>query len=1537
MASPAVKHMDPVIGVDVHTVAVGPVPEVPLPHPHVGFVLDLREYVDAAMGVIGSIVFTFVEDQAQSYLDDHPDAQAKLDRTIGAVADAAGDAQAAVISNPLGAGAARLAEGGLGAAGALGAGVGMGGAAGRPVFVNGFLRATAGTHTCHLPALHFPLGEAFTAPDPLPSNDAESYMGSRTVLANNDPMSFMALPAMSCWATGMEPPPHNGAHTKRIHLSMPSSVMLPIPGGRPVLVGGPPVMNMIAAGKGLFKAFRGSKWAHSLADKLRLKPGFLRCKVLRAEPVDVTTGEVVVQQCDFTVAGRLPLAWDRYYASHDTRGGAVGMRWRTPADIRLELVPHEGAFGAAAYFPDHATAYDVLPAADGWAAREYDWQHGHALYRVDDRLVLRTRGGVEYGFALPRDWEQTVAALRDDARLTLPVERIADLNGNAWVFERNQWGQLARIAEWTREGATARAIECATRDSALDRARGRADAGWLAALTLIDADGGAHPLVSYEYDGERNLRAAVDAMAHPHRFDYVDGHRMVAHTSARGVSFYYQYSVDEEGVWRVDRAWGDDGLFDYRFEYDRARMETCVIDSRGHTWVLQLNERGMPVAEIDPLGGVTSYRYDERGRANSKTDPAGHTSAWQYDRYGNLLAQTLPDASVIRSEYDAHHRPVRVTLPRDRQWHYAWDAHGNLLTQTTPSGATSTYTYDRFGQPSSHIGALGACTRFEYDRDGNLVAVTDALGRRKQYRHDASGYLVEAIDAIGQVSRYEYDHKGNLTRAIEPGGCETHCAYDADGNLVRHRDVAGAPTNMEYSALGQLTKRISPDGGVVEYRYDTEGQLTGLLNERGELYQFKRDPLGRITEEIDYWGQQRRYEYGKSGHLLRTVDALGRSIDFETDALGRVIRKHVPDPTQPGGLRTEVFCYDRSGNLVCAESHGHRIELAYDAAGRIVEERQGDAFSVTHAFDPAGNYLERKTRLVKGNREIEHVIRYGYDALGLLESIQVDDEPPVRIERDAAGLVCIERLDDRVRRELVYASDGKLASQTVRRTDGAAFASEYTYDAYGEMLARQDSRLGLDCFEYDRAGRIVAHRDPTGRLLQFPYDPTGNLLVTRMRDGVHLGGSGADPHSHGWIRDGELNGCRYVFDRVGNLIAKHDAQQEMTLCWDGDGLLLESTVRRHRDASANADRGAYVHTHYIYDAFHRRIGKTSRSRGRIDCSAEHGELEESLSTTSLYFWDGDVLTGEWSTETRTWREWFYYPATFVPLAVVEDNIRECEENVQCDPAVRLRTNDCERYWLNTEPNGAPTRVFDTLGNVVWEAGYGAWATVRQLASDKGFRQPLRLQGQYCDEETGFYYNRHRYFDPAHGGFISQDPLGIAAGTNAFAYGPNSLGWTDPLGLAAAKDSPHLLFAAIVRDNRVVHSDILESGGITAEEAADIKLRKASHTEPKFFEPILSKLRPGDTVLMRGVEDPCAAHCKRYLQIVAFSGHRVSYAASRSNEAWIFRRTTHGERGHIAIERRHFDNMTGAVGEIIKVDHFRVQFNGETNNPKICKI
>lgn len=74
----------------------------------------------------------------------------------------------------------------------------------------------------------------------------------------------------------------------------------------------------------------------------------------------------------------------------------------------------------------------------------------------------------------------------------------------------------------------------------------------------------------------------------------------------------------------------------------------------------------------------------------------------------------------------------------------------------------------------------------------------------------------------------------------------------------------------------------------------------------------------------------------------------------------------------------------------------------------------------------------------------------------------------------------------------------------------------------------------------------------------------------------------------------------------------------------------------------------------------------------------------------------------------------------------------------------------------------------------------------KAAPQQQIDQPFRFQGQQFDEETGLHYNRFRHFDPVVGRFVSQDPIGLLGGINAYQYASNPTAWIDPLGLAKCK-------------------------------------------------------------------------------------------------------------------------------------------------------
>ncbi|WP_415640284.1 RHS repeat-associated core domain-containing protein, partial [Pseudomonas gessardii] len=95
--------------------------------------------------------------------------------------------------------------------------------------------------------------------------------------------------------------------------------------------------------------------------------------------------------------------------------------------------------------------------------------------------------------------------------------------------------------------------------------------------------------------------------------------------------------------------------------------------------------------------------------------------------------------------------------------------------------------------------------------------------------------------------------------------------------------------------------------------------------------------------------------------------------------------------------------------------------------------------------------------------------------------------------------------------------------------------------------------------------------------------------------------------------------------------------------------------------------------------------------------------------------------------------------------------------------------------------GTPQELTNAQGKIVWSAHYLAYGQIARL--DVGtVDNPLRFQGQYFDQESGLHYNRHRYYNPDNGRYLTPDPVKLAGGVNGYLYVPNPTGWVDPLGL-----------------------------------------------------------------------------------------------------------------------------------------------------------
>ena len=1186
---------------------------------------------------------------------------------------------------------------------------------GATITVCGMKRATAGTNAT---AIHIPPGFPF-APK-LPDKDDEIFMGSSTVVADGDPFSFTSVPTLSCQVAGMISPPRLKKKGSPKAMLLPTTINLAIPTN--VLVGGPPTISLLGmafkagfaalgrfARSGLFKRIRQRLFKN-------LDPGFLKCIILRAEPVNILTGEVSIEHEDFNLPGRIPIEWHRTYSSGTRRKGLCGYGWETPADIRLEIDSSSGNVtmvqptGGPLFF-------DHLPAAEGDDAAMLELMDGALLIEYGDEFQVRTKEDRIYHFP------KTLSQVSAEGGTEFPIGRISDLCGNWLDFERHA-GRLSGIRE-----SVGRYLDITM------------DNGRIQKISLrLPGREKQHVFVKYQYDEKEDLVTVLDPFDHPYTFGY-ENHYMVRHTDRNGLSFYYEYETSSDEIWRVIHAWGDGDLYNYRFEYFDDLNERRITDSLGNTFIVKLNQAGLPISEIDPQGGMTIFEYDDTGRTTAVVDQDLHRTEYEYDDRGNLLKLIRADGSIVETKFNTLNKATEVIDPAGSKWRQEWDERGLLIKQTTPLGYISTFEYDIRGQITAYTNPRGARTEFSFDTYGNLSSLKNALNHRTQLAYDSLGNISQEIDPLGKQTLYFNDAKCRLVEVHLPSGAFVSCDYDAEDNLTRFIDENGHVTEFAYFGQGVLASHRLPDGHSIQYQYDTEERLVGITNQRGEIYQLKRDALGRIVEEIDYWGQVRTYDYSSCGYIKRSVDPMGRVINFETDSMGRVVKKSFPNPDGSEIPFEESFEYNANGNIISCSNPHIQIARKYDLQRRLVVEKHGEHFVICNNYDETGNRIARRTDIVNGKKD-GHEINYAFDVLDQLTGITIDKKTVISFERNSTGQIIAGEFGPILHSRIEYSDDGYVTRQCVQNHEKSIIDVTYTYDNGGNLIERQDGEFGIDKYTYDPVGRITRHLNPLGALKEYINDPAGGLLQTRIFEKSPPKETEPTVKSEhiDWSREGQYEGTAYRFDRAGNLVERSDERGTLTLYWDPNHRLVKSRMNNQT-------------TQYYYDPFGRRIAK-QMDRNYI-----------------AYFWDDDMMIGEQSTEeipetqnphVKT-REWVYFPNSYSPFAMIGST----------EP-------DSVLYYHN-DPNGCPTKLFDQNGKLMWAADHTIWGAIRHTYI-KEVDNPIRMQGQYYDAELDLHYNRYRYYAPALGEFASQDPLSIFAGANLYEYATNALGWIDPLGL-----------------------------------------------------------------------------------------------------------------------------------------------------------
>ncbi|KAA0542438.1 RHS domain-containing protein [Citrobacter freundii] len=105
------------------------------------------------------------------------------------------------------------------------------------------------------------------------------------------------------------------------------------------------------------------------------------------------------------------------------------------------------------------------------------------------------------------------------------------------------------------------------------------------------------------------------------------------------------------------------------------------------------------------------------------------------------------------------------------------------------------------------------------------------------------------------------------------------------------------------------------------------------------------------------------------------------------------------------------------------------------------------------------------------------------------------------------------------------------------------------------------------------------------------------------------------------------------------------------------------------------------------------------------------------------------------------------------------------------------------HLYQCDHRGLPLALISLDGAISWRAEYDEWGNVLREDNPHNLQQLIRLPGQQYDDESELYYNRHRYYNPGQGRYITQDLIGLNGGWNAYIYPLDPISFADPLGLA----------------------------------------------------------------------------------------------------------------------------------------------------------
>jgi YD repeat-containing protein len=637
--------------------------------------------------------------------------------------------------------------------------------------------------------------------------------------------------------------------------------------------------------------------------------------------------------------------------------------------------------------------------------------------------------------------------------------------------------------------------------------------------------------------------------------------------------------------------------------------------------------------------------YDDPGKLLSIANRAGLVQALTYGANGTIATVTDPYGRTLTFTWNTRRRVQSVDAPFGAiTYGYGDDLRTRLLTVTYPGPATRTYHYEDTIFPSKLTGITDENGRrfstYGYDSAGRAISTEHAGGANKvTLAHDgstgtrnvsvtrhisasASSERTYAFESITSLARrisisaapaepcpscgpaaQTNDANANATTKVDWNGNRTDYTFDLARNLETSRTEglasSGATTpqartiTTQWHSVFRLRTGIAEPLRITSFVYDADGTACGA---RGALcsrsIQATSDADGSQGFSATPVGSPRSwtYTYNANGSVL-TVN--GPRTDVTDLTTYTYYANDAACPTTNGGHATG--CRGQIQTITNALSQATSI-LAYDALGqpRHIVDPNGLVTAIT--YNARGNAL---TRAVDGE-----ATTYQYDLAEQRTKVTLPDSSFLSFTYDDAHR--LTQIEDNLGNRVVYTLDG-MGNRTqeevrdpsnalvqtrsrvydninrlFREIGAASQATEYSYDAQGNVLTVKDPLERTTALQYDALNRLkqVTSPAPISAVAQYAYDGLDQLVsVTDPRSLVTtytVNGLG----NRAGLASPDTGATASTFDAAGNVLTQTDAKSQVTT-YAYDALNRVTSATFHDGSKHN----------YTYDSGTNGIGR----------------------------------------------------------------------------------------------------------------------------------------------------------------------------------------------------------------------------------------------------------------------------------------------------------------------------------------------------------